>query len=150
MRTDKQGHSSGSLAKVPETSVIVILAFALASLVTGLRTFGQRQEQLVFLLREARAGLDVLPWMLGRMGWDLVLQVRARASSPGQGAGQGRGAGARGHTGQGMATQAGAGLWAGQGRAGAGRDGVWHGAHACMHAAAAARLQVGLTCGLVA
>ncbi|KAG2453490.1 hypothetical protein HYH02_001711 [Chlamydomonas schloesseri] len=66
-----QGHTS-SITKVPETSILVILAFALTSLVTGLRTFGQ--EQLIFLTREAQAGLSVMSWMLGRIGWDLILQ----------------------------------------------------------------------------
>lgn len=71
-RTHLQGHTS-SITKVPETAILVILAFALTSLVTGLRTFGQ--EQLIFLTREAQAGLSVMSWMLGRIGWDLILQV---------------------------------------------------------------------------
>ncbi len=62
---------------MPETSILVVLAFALTSLVTGLRTFGQ--EQLIFLTREAQAGLSVVSWMLGRIGWDLLLQVRGAA-----------------------------------------------------------------------
>ncbi|KXZ52790.1 hypothetical protein GPECTOR_8g178 [Gonium pectorale] len=67
-----QGHTS-SLLKIPETSILVVLAFALTSLVTGLRTFGQ--EQLIFLTREAQAGLSVVSWMLGRIGWDAILQA---------------------------------------------------------------------------
>ena len=59
--THTQGHTS-SIAKVPETSLIVLLAFALTSLVTGLRTFGQ--EQLIYLVREAqvrRLRMDARP-----------------------------------------------------------------------------------------
>lgn len=63
------------LRKVPETSILVVLAFGLAAMVTGLRTFGQ--EQLIYLSREAQAGLPVVSWMLGHMAWDCVLQVSA-------------------------------------------------------------------------
>lgn len=62
------------MRKVPETAILVCLAYGLTAVVTGLRTFGQ--EQLLYLTREAQAGLPVASWVLGHMLWDVVLQVR--------------------------------------------------------------------------
>lgn len=64
---------SPSIEGILSKFTIALLGFSLFCCVPGLRTFGT--ERLVFLQREAPAGLSPSGYVLGRVLWDTTLSL---------------------------------------------------------------------------